>query len=489
MSVLSHLEPQRVFAFFEQICAIPHGSGNTKAISDFVMDFARARCLEAHQDEWNNVIVIKGPSAGYEAAEPVIFQGHLDMVCEKTAQCPKDMAAEGLDLMVEGDTVYAKDTTLGGDDGIAVAMALALLDDDALPHPRLEVVLTTEEETGMDGAVNIDLTPLRGRRMLNLDSEAEGVLTVGCAGGNRTVCRIPVKREDCPWGRVTVTVGGLAGGHSGAEIHRGLGNACVLLGRVLAAAEQASQIRIVSVSGGGKDNAIPREASATLAAEDVPAVLAAAAKLGGVFQAEYRVTDSGVFVSAAPAAAEGTPMDGVPAARIPMDGPSTARVVSFLACAPNGVQTMSADIAGLVQTSLNLGILETEADSVTASFCLRSSVESEKEMMVRRLEHLSALCGGTARVWGDYPAWAYRPQSPLRDLVTQVYREQYGSEPRIEAIHAGLECGLFAGKLPDLDCVSLGPDLTEIHTTRERMHIASVGRVWNMVTEVLRRMK
>ena len=479
MSLLSHLEPKRVFTFFEEICATPHGSGNTKQISDYLKAFADTRGLEVYQDAWNDVIIIKEATAGYEAAEPVILQGHMDMVCEKTPGCPKDMEREGLELMVEGDVICAKDTTLGGDDGIALAVCLALLDDDSLSHPRLECVFTVEEETGMDGAINIDLSMLRGRRMLNLDSEAEGVFTVSCAGGNRTTCMVPIRREVCPWEGVAVTVSGLDGGHSGAEIHRGLGNACMLLGRALAAMEQETELRLVSIAGGLKDNAIPREATALLMAADAREAVAAAEKLNAVLKEEYRATDSGVSLTAAPAAVEGTPMDA----------DSTARVISFLICAPNGVQVMSGDIPGLVQTSLNLGILKTEAGCVTAAFCVRSSVETQKAMVTQRLAHLAALCGGSVSVWGDYPGWAYRADSPLRELLTQVYREQRGTEPRVEAIHAGLECGLFAGKLPGLDCVSIGPDLEEIHTTREKMHIASVQRLWALVTETLARMK
>ena len=479
MAVLSHLEPKSVFSYFEEICAIPHGSGNTKKISDYLMAFAAERGLEAHQDELNNVIIIKEAAPGYEGAEPVSLQGHMDMVCEKTPGCPKDMETEGLDLRVEGDTIYAKDTTLGGDDGIAVAMALALLAADDIPHPRLECVFTVDEEVSMPGAANIDCGPLKGRRMINIDSEAEGVFTVSCAGGNRTTCRLPVSRKVCPWETVRLTVGGLEGGHSGMEIHRGRGNASMLLGRVLAAAARETELRLVSVSGGAKDNAIPREAEALLAAADSRKVLAVAEKMDAILKNEYRVTDGGVCVAA----------EAAEPAMLPMDEASTAQVLTFLACVPDGVQAMSADIGGLVQTSLNLGILKTTEAEVTATHALRSSVESQKEMMVHRLERLTAALGGSAEAVGDYPAWAYRADSPLRDLMTEVFREQYGHGPKIEAIHAGLECGLFAGKLPGLDCISIGPDLTEIHTTREKMHISSVQRVWKMVVEVLRRMK
>ncbi len=477
MAVLDQLEPKNVFRFFEQMCAIPHGSYNTKAVSDWCVAFAKERGLEHYQDEMNNVILIKEASAGYEEAQPVILQGHLDMVCEKAPGCEKDMAREGLDLAVEGDYIYAEGTTLGGDDGIAVAMALAALDDESLPHPRLEVILTTEEEVGMDGAMALDVSPIRGRKLLNLDSEAEGVFTVSCAGGSMAACALPVARAPFGGDILRVRVAGLTGGHSGAEIHKGRANANMLLGRLLRAMAAETELRLVSADGGLKDNAIPVAAEAVVAAADSRKAKAAAERMAACFQAEYRRSDPMLTVTAEEAAA----------AWLPMDASSTERAVCLLACAPNGVQTMSQDIHGLVQTSLNLGILKTEENAVTASFCIRSSVDSEKEMLKDRLACLLAQLGGGVSFSGEYPGWAYRPDSPLRELMTEVYREQYGREPKVEAIHAGLECGLLAGKLPGLDCVSIGPDLLEIHTPREKMSISSVQRVWAFVREVLKR--
>ena len=477
MAVLDQLEPKNVFRFFEQMCAIPHGSYNTKAVSDWCVAFAKERGLEHYQDEMNNVILIKEASAGYEEAQPVILQGHLDMVCEKAPGCEKDMAREGLDLAVEGDYIYADGTTLGGDDGIAVAMALAALDDESLPHPRLEVILTTEEEVGMDGAMALDVSPIRGRKLLNLDSEAEGVFTVSCAGGSMAACELPVARAPFGGDILRVRVAGFTGGHSGAEIHKGRANANMLLGRLLRAMAAETELRLVSADGGLKDNAIPVAAEAVVAAEDGRKAKAAAERMAACFQTEYRRSDPMLTVTAEEAAA----------AWQPMDASSTERTVCLLACAPNGVQTMSQDIHGLVQTSLNLGILKTGENAVTASFCIRSSVDSEKEMLKDRLACLLAQLGGGVSFSGEYPGWAYRPDSPLRELMTEVYREQYGREPKVEAIHAGLECGLLAGKLPGLDCVSIGPDLLEIHTPREKMSISSVQRVWAFVREVLKR--
>ena len=481
MAVLDHLEPRGVFPFFEELCSMPHGSGNTKQVSDWLASFAKERGLEYYQDDWNNVIIIQDATPGYENAEPLILQGHMDMVCEKAPDCAKDMAKEGLDLAVEGDTVLAKGTTLGGDDGIAVAMMLAILDDPAIAHPRLECVFTVDEEVGMEGAMYLDVSMLRGRRLLNLDSEDEGVFTVSCAGGCMTTCTIPVERESAPEEStyLTLRVEGLLGGHSGAEIHKGRANANVLLGRALYAILPG--LRIVSVNGGLKDNAIPVSATAvvTVRNRELEGALSACERMDAAFRNEYAVTDPGVRLTVTK---EGEGM--------PMNWPSSERVLNMLVCCPDGVQAMSPDIPGLVQTSLNLGVLSTGEAEVKATFCIRSSIESQKKMLVNKVTCLTPLIpGASVTSTGDYPGWQYRHDSPLRDLLTEVFTEQYGHPPRVEAIHAGLECGLFSGKLPGLDCVSVGPDLDEIHTFRERLHIASTARLWAMVVEVLRRMK
>jgi dipeptidase D len=476
MAVLDHLEPKNVFRFFEELCSMPHGSGNTKIVSDWLVRFAQERGLEHYQDKLNNVIIIREAAPGYENAEPVILQGHMDMVCEKAPDCPKDMAVEGLDLAVEGDTILARGTTLGGDDGIAVAMMLAVLDDDAMAHPRVECVFTVDEEVGMEGAEGLDVSPLKGRRMLNLDSEDEGVFTVSCAGGNLTTCTIPVERAPYPFDGgvyLTIRVDGLLGGHSGAEIHKGRANANVLLGRILYNA--APNLALVSVDGGLKDNAIPVSAAAVVCVKDPDFVRTVCALKDGEFRNEYAVTDPGVRVTVTPGGSG-----------VPMDWESTMKIIRFLVACPNGVYAMSADIPGLTQTSLNLGILTTRENEVAASFCVRSSIESQKEMLV---EKICALGAGTVTVAGDYPGWQYRQESPLRDLLTEVFTEQYGRPPKVEAIHAGVECGLFCGKLPGLDCVSVGPDMRDIHTFRERLHVASTARLWAMVVEALRRMK
>ena len=479
MQVLEHLEPKQVFSFFEAMCAIPHGSRNTKAISDWCVAFAKERGLEHYQDEANNVIIIKPAAPGYEAAQPIILQGHLDMVCEKAAGCPKDMDREGLDLAIDGDYVYAKGTTLGSDDGIAVAMAMAILDDKSLPAPRIEAVFTTDEEIGLLGATALDVSPMKGREMLNLDSEAEGIFTVSCAGGNTTACILPVTRAAFAGAALTVTVGGLTGGHSGAEIHKGRANSNMLMGRVLLTLAQKMDLRIQRVDGGLKDNAIPVETRATLVVSDLQAAEQLAGEMEKTLQNEYRTTDPALFVRAE--AAQST--------QLPLDQASTGKVICMLQCLPNGIEAMSAEIHGLVQTSLNMGILVTEEDVVRASYSVRSSVDSQKQMLKERLSCLMEQLGGRVEFSGEYTGWQYQEHSPLRERMVAVFQEQYGKAPKIEAIHAGLECGIFAGKMPGLDCVSIGPDLLEIHTPREKMSISSVQRVWAFLLEVLKRSK
>ena len=477
--MLEHLQPQAVFHWFEALCAIPHGSGNTRAVADWCVAFARERGLACRRDAHDNVVIRKPASPGYESAPALILQGHLDMVCEKDPGCGKDMTREGLDLRCDENWVWADGTTLGGDDGIAVAMALAILDDGSLPHPALEVLITADEEIGMLGAEGLDASDLAGRRLLNLDSESEGIFTVGCAGGNRTHCVLPLRREPWEGGTWRLTVSGLRGGHSGECIDRGRANASLLLGRLLGEVARQTELRLILAQGGLKDNAIPALAEAQVAVPAGTELSDIAAAFEAQLRHEYRTADPDVTVTAVPCEPD----------FLPMDRDATARCLCLLACAPNGVQEMSRDVPGLPQTSLNLGILTTVEDTMEASFCLRSSVASQKEMMRRRLETLTEALGGHTEVSGDYPAWEYRAESPLRDLMAEVYREQYGAEPRIEVIHAGLECGLLSGKLPGLDCVSIGPDMEDIHTPRERLNIPSVQRIWAFVTEVLRRAK
>ncbi len=502
MGVLSELEPAQVFQYFEEICHIPHGSGDTKAISDYCVDFAKKQGLRYQQDAVNNVIIWKDGSPGYEQSAPVMLQGHLDMVCEKEADCEIDFSKDGLELQLENGVISAKGTTLGGDDGIAVAYALAILASDTVAHPPLEVVLTVDEETGMLGAAALDASSLRSRIMLNLDSEEEGYLLVSCAGGVTTTAHLPVHRETAEGYCITLTVTGLQGGHSGVEIDKGRGNACQLLGRTLYEMQNDFTFRLCSVQGGLKDNAIPREAVAELVltgwqGRDLPdagAVLPEnqgeqlqsafhrkVADMMRIYQDEYRLTDPDVRLVETCGETTGK-ADA-------MDANGTAKAITMLRCLPGGIQKMSFAIEGLVQTSLNLGILKTEKEEVTASFSIRSSVETEKSDLMAEIRYLMENLGGSITSLGEYPAWEYRQDSPLRDLMAAVFQEQYGREPVVQALHAGVECGLFAGKLPGLDCVSFGPDMRDIHTPKESMDVDSVKRTWSYLLEILKRLR
>lgn len=473
---LAGLEPAAVFGYFEEICAIPHGSRNTKMISDYLVGFAKAHNLTYLQDEMNNVILFAPGTCGMEDRPPVILQGHIDMVCEKEASCPIDMAAEGLDVTHDDTCVYAKGTTLGGDDGIAAAMALALLADDTIPHPPLEVVMTTEEEIGLLGATAIDLSQLKGRTLINLDSEAEGVFTVSCAGGCTACISLPVERRAVYGPCIRLTVDGLQGGHSGADIHLKRANANKIMGEFMSRIQKLMPLCLTSLSGGAKDNAIPRSCQATLVAMGInlERINDIAAALQEEVRTNYDEPDATV---------QAFDVDALGGNSLSTE--STAKVISLLCSAPNGVQKWSADIEGLVQTSLNLGIAKL-GDRFSATFSVRSSVNSEKQEVLSQLKALAEMLDATYSQDGEYPAWEYRKESHLRDTMVRVYREMFAQEPKVEAIHAGLECGLFSQKLPGLDCVSIGPQMHDIHTTRERLEIASTERVWKFLLEVLK---
>ena len=481
MRVLEGLQPAAALGFFETLCAIPHGSRDTKAISDYCVRFAQERGLSWQQDASNNVIIRKPASPGYEDHPAVILQGHLDMVCEKNADCNIDFSKDGLRLRHDDTYIFADGTTLGGDDGIAVAYALAVLDSDTLKHPPLEAVFTVDEEIGMEGAQGLDFSQLSARRMLNVDSEDEGIFTVSCAGGASANVSIGLTSAPCALACARLTVSGLIGGHSGQEIDKGRANANLLLGRVLNAVQCKLSFRLVSAEGGLKDNAIPNAAEAVLALreEDMPAAREIAAACEADFRKEYAAADPGVTVA----------LELAPACDQALTEEATLRVVRFLLLVPNGIAAMSMDIPGLVQTSCNLGIFHVTDSVLTAVSSVRSSVSSQKQMLLARIDALSQLLGGSLHVTGAYPAWEYRRESPLRDKLAAVYTQQTGKTPKIEAIHAGLECGLFAGQLPGLDCVSFGPDLVDIHTTREKMSISSVQRTWRFLLGALEALK
>ena len=496
MGVLSNIEPYGVFHFFEEICGIPHGSSDTKKISDYLVKFAIDKNLRYIQDESNNVIIFKDGTAGYEDSAPVMLQGHMDMVCEKDVDCDIDFERDGLRLVLEDGVISADGTTLGGDDGIAVAFALAILDADDIPHPPIECVFTVDEEIGMLGAAAIDCSPLKSRIMLNLDSEDEGYLLVSCAGGACATCHIPVEYENAKDDHsvVKIIVEGLTGGHSGVEIIKQRANADKQLARLLYNIGRDVPYRLISIQGGLKDNAIPNKAKAYVGIdpEDVDNFVKSAEKNENtdpelIVKVETDLSDDlGSYNNAGDVQND---MYGRTMINRVMTEKSSDIVIRSLMMMPNGIQKMSNDIEGLVQTSLNLGILNTTEDEVTASFSVRSSVQSEKENLIDQLRCVSVSAGGSLEVQGDYPAWEYRHDSPLRDIMVDVFEEQYGRKPVIQAIHAGVECGLFAGKMPGLDCVSFGPDMKNIHTSRESMDVASVQRTWRYTLGILEKLK
>lgn len=480
MSALENCEPKRVFYYFEELCKIPHGSGNTKQISDYLVSFAKEHGLEYVQDEMNNVVIYKPATEGYEDAPAVILQGHMDMVCEKRPDVDHDFTKDPLNISVKDGYVTANGTTLGGDDGIAVAYGLALLESKDLAHPALEVLITVDEEIGLLGAEGFDCSVLKGKRLINLDSEAEGSLWISCAGGLSGISTIPVQRVEAEGQKAAVKITGLMGGHSGAEIDKKRANANVLMGRFLYSLQQETAYEIISLAGGQKDNAITREADAELLVEDINSVKACAEKLQKGFREEYAGTDEGITV-------EITDL-GVASAKV-LHPTSREKVLFFLMEVPFGIQKMSGSIDGLVETSTNIGIVKLGEDEFLGSSSVRSSVEAAGAALSDKICYLTEFLGGEYTVQGAYPAWEYRKDSPLRDQMVEVYEEMYGEKPNVVAIHAGLECGLFYKKIEGLDCVSLGPNMKDIHTSEEVLDIASTERVWKYLVKVLESLK
>ncbi len=472
---LADLQPACVFGYFEEICAIPHGSRNTKMISDYLVSFAQDHGLKYIQDDANNVILFVEGTCGMEKHAPVILQGHMDMVCEKDADCALDMTKDGLNVDHDDTVVFAKGTTLGADNGIAVAIILALAADPNIPHPPLELVLTADEEIGLLGANAIDLSVLKGRRLINLDSEGEGVFTVSCAGGCRTSISVPVERRAVYGPCVRLVVDGLRGGHSGTEIDKKYANANKVMGEFLNRIQKIMPLCLTSLAGGSKDNAIPHSCQAMLVAMGIhlERINTIAQELQNEIREKYDEPDASV---------QAYDVDALGGNALSTE--STSKIISLLCSHPNGIQSMSQDIPGLVQTSLNMGVIKL-GERFTVSCSVRSSVNAEKEELLAQLKKLSELFEGTYSQSGEYPAWEFRKESSLRETMVRVYTRLFGQAPQVVALHAGLECGLFSKKLPDLDCVSIGPQMHDVHTTRERVEIASVERTWKFILAVL----
>ena len=474
---LAGLQPAGVFGYFEKLCSYPHGSGNTKQISDYLVEFAREQGLRYIQDSLNNVILFGEGTCGYEDHEPVVLQGHMDMVCDKDADCPIDMDTQGLDVTHDDTYVFARGTTLGGDNGIAVAYALALLADKTIPHPPLEVIITVDEETGMFGATGIDLSMLKGRTLINLDSEDEGIFTVSCAGGARGTISLPVHRRAVYGPCVRLTVEGLRGGHSGVDIHKNRANANKVMGELLSRVQKLMPLCITKRSGGSKDNVITHSCQVTLVAMGMypEKINEVAQQLENEIREQYDEPNVKIY---------GDDVDALGGNALTTE--DTAKVIALLCAAPNGVQAWSQDIEGLVQTSLNLGVVRLD-EKLSMTFAVRSSVNQEKRDLLAKLRELAQFNGADYSEVGDYPAWEYKKDSHLREIMIETYRQMYGAEPQVVAIHAGLECGILSDKLPGLDCVSIGPNMLDIHTSREKLEIASTCRTWEFLLEILKK--
>ncbi len=479
MEKLKGLYPEPVFRCFEELCGIPHASYHINEISDYLKSFAERRGFSCVQDAEKNILIRVPATAGYEEEETLILQGHMDMVAVHE-DASVDPCAFAPEVKHDGEWVYAEASSLGGDDGIAVAMMMALMEDPSCPHPALELLITTNEEVGMDGAVGFDASLLQGRRLLNLDSEDEGIFTAGCAGGVRVVAKLPLEKakETLCGSLYRITISGGLGGHSGQMIHKGRGNANRLLGRVLYKLAGECGAVLEKIAGGTACNAIPQEASMKVVIPEGKTDKAEKLleELRKDISHEYHGRDDALVLSW---------KEDKKDYKASFSKESSEKAGGLLIAEPDGVQAMSGVVDGLVETSLNLGILKLEEGELKAYYELRSMIGSAAQHLKERVAAIAGAFGAEAEISASYPEWEYRESSPLRDKMVKVFERMYGHAPKTEVIHAGLECGVLAKKIPGFDAVSIGPDMQDIHTTKERLNIASVGRVWDFVLQVL----
>ena len=484
MKSLEKLTEQNVFKYFSEISKIPRGSGNEKAISDYLLNFGKNLGLESIQDDANNIIIKKPATKGYENAPTVIIQGHMDMVCEKNKDKVHDFTKDPIELVVKDDYIYANGTTLGADDGIAVAYAMAILDSNNIAHPALEVLITTDEEAGMSGAMALSPEHISGKIVLNLDNEEEGKLLVSCAGGIRTKSLIKIQLEDKKEATkgFSIEVKGLKGGHSGMEIHLGKGNSNKIIGRILKNISNELSFNLISIEGGSKNNAIPREASAVISINenDEDKLLEIVSNLTKDLKNEFATKDPGLLINISETTLKNNKV---------LSNEITQNVVNLLYMYPNGVNTESADIKGLIESSTNLGVVSMNDNEVEFDSAVRSSVFSLREDIVEKIKCITELLGGEFSSNAGYPEWPYKADSKIREICKDVFKRMYNKEPEIVAIHAGVECGLFKEKLGDLDMISFGPDLYDVHTPNEHMSISSVERCYEYLLEVLKEIK
>ncbi len=473
------MKQDSVLQYFSEISAIPRGSGNMEGISRYCVEFAEKQGLRVLSDAANNVIIFKEGSRGYEQASPVILQGHLDMVCQKEPDFDFDFTKDGLKLYTEGDWICAQGTTLGADNGIAVAMIMAILSDDEIEHPPLEAVFTTDEEIGMFGAIALDVNCLHGKKMINLDCGPDE-LTVSCAGGVDVKINVKTAYKKASGTKVTLMIKGLQGGHSGVEINSGRVNANVLAGRILNHYRTDEKIDIIDINGGDKGNVITPNCKLRLLVQQADNFLPELQSYLESVKSEIADREPNVSFDLL--------VEGEETCEV-LEAKSRNTLITALACAPDGVQEMSASIAGLVETSLNLGVVQSSQENILLHFSLRSNKESAMQALKERMESYADFLGCTSEASGFYPPWEYRENTPLQTLYKKAYKEKFGYEPVVSAIHAGLECGLFANKIKDLDCIAVGPRAEAVHTVQERLSISSVHDMYVLLLQVLKECK
>lgn len=480
-TVIQGRKPESVFRFFEEICAIPHPSHHEEKIAAYLVDFAVSRGLEYYTDELHNVLMKVPATKGREGEAPILFQGHTDMVCEKNGDVVHDFFKDPLELFTDGDLLGARGTTLGGDDGIAVAMMLALLDGEIPSHPAMECLFTVAEETGMNGAEGFDYSKISARRMVNMDSEELGVITAGCAGGIRTDLTLTAKVEPFAGEALRISVTGLMGGHSGENINSGRANANKLMGRVLAellVKAPEEQLRLCGICGGSKDNAIPRECAAVVSVKNAAAVIALLKETEKKLRAELSDADYAFRLTGERISAPDVPEQMFGSA-------DTAGAVSVLACAANGVLEMNRKVEGLVEYSRNLGVVETVGEKVRFVFSTRSAKESRLDASTAELDLLAAVTGCETRHYSRYPGWDFAEHSGIRAAYQTAYRDVTGMDAEVNVIHAGLECGLIGSKIPGMDMISVGPTMHDIHSPNERLDLASTETFWKTIVRLM----
>ncbi|PKM95991.1 MAG: aminoacyl-histidine dipeptidase [Firmicutes bacterium HGW-Firmicutes-1] len=486
---LESLQKDKVFYFFTQISNIPRESGNEKEVSDYLKHFAEERNLFIEQDKYLNIIIKKPATPGYENAPVVILQGHMDMVCEKNEGTIHDFCKDPLRLIVDGDDLFADGTTLGADNGIAVAYALALLDADDIPHPALEILITTDEEVGLTGALEMDTSGLKGQYFINLDTEEEGEVIVSCAGGLRALIELPlefVELDDVEYNIVQITIKGLKGGHSGMEIHKNRANAIVLLGIVLSQLNEAIDLNLCHLFGGLKDNVIPREGFVTLNVrkDQMELFHETMSKIICDLKNEYKGSDPEIVFMID--LLEEKEEEKVSQA---INNKTLENIIFLLRALPNGVQSMSTEIEGLVESSINLGRLYIDSNKLCFEFASRSSVRSKKYRMVQLLKLFAKNVGATCTASKDYPEWPIKSNSKFLEICVNTYEKMHGSKPLIKGIHAGLEAGVFLEKMPHLEAISIGPNTYDVHSPDERISISSTQRTWQYLLEILKAIK